>query len=441
MNATAARICGSAEKMGTASRLPAFCSVSAVDAVAIDPSQARRRSGRDDSPRSFRAQTGWSGASGLRRGGLRLGRLRCRLVGRLGSVDGLGVGRVLARRPRCPRTSSISGMSSPPGTRTGRPRCRPRRSPWPGGPPRQRLAPAHVGIDAPSCRPAGCAAGTLGAMPKRCACETICWVSSMSLTLTSSASATAVEHQLRLDRGARRPFLASASNASRVLALLGQPLGEARSSWSKAWIASCVPPRARPPARCPAAAPRRSAAPRAPCRGLRGLLHALALPSRSLRSSRSSSSVSNSLASWANSSSASGGSRSLTAVTLAVTAASRSACSPATSVVVNVFDSSAESPVSASSMPSIRPPEPIFLVGTAPRWRPPRCPCRRPWRRGRHDEVVLAAGRSTPVRVPEAARRASAARRPRIVTSTSSTVTANAEASGRSKTVARRPRR
>jgi hypothetical protein len=78
----------------------------------------------------------------------------------------------------------------------------------------------------------------------------------------------------------------------------------------------------------------------------------------SARSARSSSTVSNSLASWANSSSISGNDRSATPLTVTVTSTGFPACSPATNDVEKVTVSPAESPVTASSMPSTRSPLP-----------------------------------------------------------------------------------
>ena len=80
--------------------------------------------------------------------------------------------------------------------------------------------------------------------------------------------------------------------------------------------------------------------------------------SRVRTSSRSSARVSNSLAVEANSSSSSGRSLVLTERTVTVTSADSPAFGPESSAVEKVFDSSADSPRTASSRPSMRLPEP-----------------------------------------------------------------------------------
>ncbi len=77
-------------------------------------------------------------------------------------------------------------------------------------------------------------------------------------------------------------------------------------------------------------------------------------------SSFSSSRVSNSLASWAKSSSSSGSSLTLTACTVTVTSASSSSAAPPASSLLNVADSPADRPASASSRPSSIVPLPIW---------------------------------------------------------------------------------
>ena len=155
--------------------------------------------------------------------------------------------------------------------------------------------------------------------------------------------------------------------------------------------------------------------------------------SRSRTSAVNSSTVSNCDAVWTNSSSSSGRDRSLTSTTLTVTSTGVPLSSPPTSSVEKVTSSPADRPVTASSRPSSRTPEPTVYgmpLASAPSMGSPSLSFAT---RSIVRASPSAAARSTSVVVAKRSRSASTCSvTSSSVTSASSTFTVMSARSGRS---------